>query len=84
MPALSSHSGNAICLAMRPRGGNYSKPMWSKASNVLTGPITPSNDTLIQNLSIRLIYCQSICNKSDEISDVVKDMDLDAVVITKT
>ena len=47
-------------------------------------PITPYNGTAVQNVSIGLINCQSICNKSDEISDVVKDMDLDALVITET
>ena len=34
--------------------------------------------------SITIYDCQSICNKSDEISDVVKDKDLDALVITET
>ena len=38
----------------------------------------------IQNVNIGLINCQSICNKSDEISDVVKDMDLDVFVIRET
>ena len=47
-------------------------------------PITPYNGTAVQNVSIGLINCQSIFNKSDEISDVVKDMDLDALVITET
>jgi len=45
--------------------------------------ITPNNSTAVQNFSIGLINCQSVCNKSDEISDVVKDMDLDALVITE-
>jgi len=47
-------------------------------------PITPYNGTAAQNVSIGLINFQSICIKSDEISDVVKDMDLDALVITAT
>jgi len=47
-------------------------------------PITPYNGTAVQNVSIGLINCQSICNKSDEISDVIKDMDLDGLVITDT
>ena len=47
-------------------------------------PITPYNGTAVQNVNVDLINCQSICNKSDEISDVVKDMDLDALVIAKT
>ena len=36
----------------------------------------------MENVSIGLISCQSICNNSDETSEVVKDMDLDALVIT--
>ena len=47
-------------------------------------PITPYNGTAVQNISIGLINCESICNKSDQISDVVKDMDLDVLVITET
>ena len=46
--------------------------------------ITPYNGTSVQNVSIGLINCQVICNKSDEIYDVVKDMNLDALVITET
>jgi len=58
--------------------------MGSDASNLITiMPITPYTGTAVQNVSIGLINCQSICNKSDEISDVVKDMDLDALVITE-
>ena len=47
-------------------------------------PITPYNGTVVQNVTIGLINCQWICNKSDEISDVVKDLDLDDIVITET
>ena len=47
-------------------------------------PIAPYNGTAVQNVSIGLINCQSICNKSDEISDLIKDMDLDALVIRDT
>jgi len=47
-------------------------------------PITPYNATAVQNVSIGLINCQSICNKAYEISDVIKDVDLDALVITET
>ena len=47
-------------------------------------PITPYNATAVQNECFALINCQSICNKSDKISDVVKDMDLDDLVITET
>ena len=56
----------------------------SDASNLITVPITPYNGTAVENVSISLINCQSICNKSDEISDVVNNMDLDALVITET
>ena len=80
--ALRPYCGNTICLAMRPRSGKHSKQIGSDASIVITVPITPDNGTAVQNVSISLINCQSICNKSDEISDVVKDMDLDALVIT--
>ena len=74
--ALRSYGGNTICLAMRPRSGKHSKQIGFDASNLITVPITP------YIVSIGIISCQSICNKSDEISDVVKDMDLDALVIT--
>ena len=82
--ALRPYGGNTICLAMRPRSGKHPKQIGSDASNLITVPITPYNGTAVQNVSICLINCQSICNKSDEISDVVKDMDLDALVITET
>jgi len=58
--------------------------MGPDASNLIIVPIIPYNGTAIQNVSISPINCQSICNKSDEISDVVKDMDLDALVNKKT
>jgi len=38
----------------------------------------------MRNVNIGPIHCQSICNKSDEISDVVKDVDVGAFVITET
>jgi len=69
---------------MRPRSGKHPKQIWSDANNLITVPITPYNNTVVQNVSIGLINCQSICNKSDEISDVVKDMNLDVLVITET
>ena len=47
-------------------------------------PIKPYNGPAIQNVSIVVINCQSICNKPDETSDVVKHMDLNALVITET
>jgi len=40
-------------------------------------PIKPYNGPAIQNVSIVVINCQSICNKPDETSDV-------ALVITET
>ena len=82
--ALRPYGDNTICLAMRPRSGKHPKQIGSDASNLITVPITPYNCTAVQNVSIGVINCQSICNKSDEISDVVKDMDFDALVITET
>ena len=82
--ALRPYGGNTICLAMHPRSGKHPKQIGSDASNLITVLITPHNGTGVQNVSIARINCQSICNKSDEISDVVKDMDLDALVITET
>ena len=58
--------------------------MGSDASNVTKVPITPYNSTAAQNISIGLNNYLSICNKSDEISDVVKDMDFDVFFITET
>ena len=81
---LRPQGGNTICLAMHPRNGKHPKQIGSDASNLVTVPITPYNGTAIQNVSIDLINCQSICNKTDDISDVVKDMDLDVLVITET
>ena len=53
----------------------------SDASNLITVPITPNKGTAVQNVSIGLINCQSICNTADEIFDVM-DTDLNALVIT--
>ena len=47
-------------------------------SDLITLLKTPYNRTAVQNVSIGIINRRSSCNKSDEISDVVKDMDLDA------
>ena len=58
--------------------------MESIAGNLITLSITPSNGTTIQNVNIGLINCPEICNKSDQISDVIKDMDFYAFIITKT
>ena len=69
---------------MRPSSEKHPKQIGSDASNLITVPITPYNGTAVQNASTALINCQSICNKFDEISDVIKDMDLDALVITET
>jgi len=39
-------------------------------------------DIHLESVSMVLINCQqSVCNKSDEISHVIKDMDLDVVVV---
>jgi len=56
---------------MRPRSGKHPKQIRYDTSNLITVQITPYNDTAVQNVSIGLINCQSICNKSDEISDVI-------------
>ena len=82
--ALRPNGGNTICLAMRPRSGKHPKQIGSDASNLINVPITPYNGTAVQNVSIGLINCQSICDKSDEISDVINDMDVDALVVTET
>jgi len=55
--------------------------MGSDANNLIAVPITPYNDTTLQNVTIGLINCQSICNKSDELSDVGKNMEFDNLVI---
>ena len=72
--ALRPHGRNTICLAMRPRSGKHPKQIGSNASNLITVPITTYNGTVVQNVSIGLINCQSICNKSDEISDEISDV----------
>ena len=82
--ALRPYGGNIICSAIRSGCGKHPKQIGSDASNMITVPITPYNGTAVQNASIGRINYQSICNKSVEISDVVKYMDLDALVITET
>ena len=58
--------------------------MGSDATNLIALPMTPYNGTAVKNVGIVVINFQSNFNKADEITDVVKDMDLDAVVITET
>ena len=70
---LLLHGGNTICLSMRPRCRKHPKQIQYDASNLITVPITPYYETPLQNVNIGLIHFQSICNKSDEISYVVKD-----------
>ena len=84
MTSLQPHGGNSICLPMRTRCGKHPKQMASDASNLITVPITLYNGKAVQNVSIGLIKFRSIFIKSDKISDVVKNMDLDALVITNT
>ena len=57
------------------------KQLVSNASKLITLSITSSNGAAVhlENLSIRLLNCQSICNQSDKTSDVFKAMDLDAL-----
>ena len=71
-------------LAMRPRSRKHPKQIGFDASYLITVPITPYSGTAVQNVSICLINCQSICTKSDEISYDVKDIDLNTLVITET
>ena len=79
--ALRPHGGNTICLAMSPYSGKHPKQTGSDVSNLITVPITPYNGTAVQNINIGLINCKSICNQSDEISDVERNMYLAAPVI---
>ena len=81
--ALHPHGGNTICLIMRPRSGKHQKQMGSDASKLITVPITRYNNTAVQNVNIGVVNCQTICDKSDEIPDVVKDMDLGGLIITE-
>ena len=68
--ALRPYGDNTICLAMRPRSGKHLKQIGSNSSNLITVPIISYTGIAVQNVSIGLINCQSICNKYDEISDV--------------
>jgi len=77
--ALRHHEGDTIYLAMRPPSRKHPKQMESDASNLITMPITPYNGTAVPNIIIRLINFQSICNKSNELADIV-----DAPFITYT
>jgi len=79
--AWRPYDDNIICLAMRPK---RPKHLRYDLRNLITVPITSYNGTAVQNVSICLKNCQSIFNKPDEISYIVKDMDLDALVITET
>jgi len=58
--------------------------MGSGAINLITMPITPYNGTAVQHVSIDPINYQSICNTSNEISSIVKNMDLHAPINTET
>jgi len=68
---------------MHQRSGKHQKQIRSDASNLITVTITLYNGTYKQHVSIGLINCQSVCNKSDEISDVIKNIDLDVLIITE-
>ena len=76
MFTLRTHGDSVICLVVRPRGGTHPKQMESYASNLIAVPITRYNGAAVQNVS--MINGQWTSNKSDEISDVIKDMNLDA------
>jgi len=71
-------------LAMRQRSGKHPRQIGSDTRNLIIVPIKQYSGTAVQNVSIGPTNCHSICNKSDEISDVIKYMDLDALVITET
>ena len=73
--------GSIICSAIRPHSWKHSKRIGYDVHNVIDVPITQSNGAAMQNVSVGLINCQSICNKIDVISDIVRDMNLDALVI---
>jgi len=77
--ALRPCGGNAICLPLRPRCGKHPSQIGSDASNFIIMPITQYKWTTIQNVSIALTNCQSICNKTDEMSGVDKDLDFDTL-----
>jgi len=72
---LRSHVGNILCLVMHLSSGKDRNKIGSNASNSITLPITPYND---MNISI----CLCTFNLSEETSDVVQVVDVDAFVIT--
>ena len=60
--------------------------MGSNANNLATVPITPSTNigTHRKPLNINLINCQTIVNKFDDIVDIIRGVDLDALVGTES
>ena len=78
---LRPYRGNSISLAMHTSKETHPKQMGCDPSYLINVPLTPYYCTSVENVRIGLINCESMCNKSDEISDVVKDMD---IVITET
>ena len=71
---------------MRPRTEKHPKQLGSNAQNLVCVPVTPSYSEGVQKtpLKIGLVNCQSLCNKCDEIVDVVREEAFDALVVTET
>lgn len=57
----------------------------SNSNNLISVTMSPRNMAPKRSsIKIGLVNCQSLCNKSDEIADCVRDMDFDALVVTET
>ena len=58
----------------------------SDTNNLISATITLSNtaNVHVENIRIYTINCHLICNKCDGVSAVVKDVDLDVLIITDT
>jgi len=66
------------------RNGTHPKQIGSNGINIIAVPITPYNgrDLHVENVTVGLMNCKSICNKTDERSDV-KDMELDVLSLQR-
>ena len=71
---------------MRPRTEKYPKQLAPNAQNLVCAPVTPTYSEGVQKTFLKtgLINCQSLCNKYDEIVDVVGEEGFDALVVTET
>ena len=84
---LILYGNKAVCLLMGRRRGKYPRRMGYNESNLITPPITTPfsrHGCTCSNVNIDLINCHWICNKCDELSGVVKRVDLDALSTTET